>query len=65
MNFKNTLVAHFDTKKALIFTINWDIVNMVIGDMLFIANDKEFFVNSWIDIVDFQIIWGYKQPDWA
>lgn len=41
MNFKNTLTTHYETKKALIFKINPDIVDVVINDMLFNADDEE------------------------
>lgn len=41
MNFKNILVTYFKTEKVVTFTINWDIVDMVIGGMLFNINNKE------------------------
>lgn len=42
MNFKNTLASHFKIEKALTFIIESDIMDMVITDILFNMNDKEF-----------------------
>ena len=40
-NFNNTLTAHFDGEKSLVFIINQDIVDVIIGDMLFNPDDEE------------------------
>lgn len=40
-NFNNTLAAHFDGEKSLVFIINRDIVDVIIGDMLFNPDDEE------------------------
>lgn len=42
MNFKNNLAAYFEIEMAVIFVINRDIVDVVIRNMLFNMNDKDF-----------------------
>lgn len=41
VNFNNTLAAHFDGEKPLNFFIDRDIVDVIIGDMLFNPDDEE------------------------
>eukprot|EP00171_Calliarthron_tuberculosum_P002636 IDg2636t1 len=41
VNFNNTLAAHFDGEQSLTFTINRDIVDVIIGDMMFNPDDEE------------------------
>lgn len=40
-NFNNTLISHFDGEQHLTYTINRDIVDIIIGDMMFNPDDEE------------------------
>ena len=41
MNINNMLEAHFDNKNPMILTINCDVVNVIIGDIVSNSDDED------------------------
>ena len=63
VSLRSTLHAHFDGEKKYVFTINKNIVDVIIGDMLFDPDDDDATSTREKALAVFQLFQDAADPD--